>query len=83
MGPIFNEKVAKKCNLWVREQYTEILFTEDLVNNYGLEKKKNAERKNVDAQSKHSLYVMWELKKHTTKMYQPKVEVLKHKKLLI
>ena len=46
-------------------------------------KKKNAERKNVDAQSKHSLYVLWELKKHTTKMYQPKVEVLKHKKLLI
>ena len=46
-------------------------------------KKKNAERKNVDTQSKHSLYVMWELKKHTTKMYQPKVEVLKHKKLLI
>ena len=22
MGPIFNEKVAKKWNLWVREQYT-------------------------------------------------------------
>ena len=45
MGPIFNEKVAEKCNLWVREQYTEILFTEDLVNNYGLEKKKKRRKK--------------------------------------
>ena len=34
------KKLLKKCNLWVREQYTEVLFTEDLVNNCGLEKKK-------------------------------------------
>ena len=27
VGPIFNEKVAKKCNLWVRKQYTYTLFT--------------------------------------------------------
>ena len=27
--PIFNEKFDKKLNLWVREQYTETLFTED------------------------------------------------------
>ena len=29
--PIFNEKVAKKWNLWVREQYIRALFTVDLV----------------------------------------------------
>ena len=28
MGPIFNEKVDKKWNLWVREQCTDALFTE-------------------------------------------------------
>ena len=27
MGPIFNEKVAAKCNLWAREQCTYTLFT--------------------------------------------------------
>ena len=27
MGPIFNEKVAEKWNLWVHEQYTDALFT--------------------------------------------------------
>ena len=27
MGPIFNKKIVKKCNLWDREQYTNILFT--------------------------------------------------------
>ena len=31
VGPIFNEKVAKKWNLWVREQCTSALFTVDLV----------------------------------------------------
>ena len=62
VGPIFNEKVAEKCNLWVREQYTEVLFTEDLVNNCGLEKKKKKEkgkrkmkkRGRANMQSKHS-----------------------------
>ena len=50
---IFNEKIAENCNLWVRKQYTKILFTKDLVNNRGLKKKKkeNAKRKNVDAQT--------------------------------
>ena len=43
MGPIFNKKVAKKCNLWDREQYTYALFTVDKVNNCGLEKKKKKE----------------------------------------
>ena len=28
MGPIFNEKVVKKWNLWVREQCTYALFTD-------------------------------------------------------
>ena len=27
VGPIFNEKVAEKWNLWVREQCTGVLFT--------------------------------------------------------
>ena len=27
VGPIFNEKVAKKWNLWVHKQYTDTLFT--------------------------------------------------------
>ena len=46
MRSIFNEKVSKKCNLWVREQYMKVLFTEDLVNNCGLKKrKKKKERK--------------------------------------
>ena len=29
VGPIFNEKIDKKWNLWVREQCTDALFTED------------------------------------------------------
>ena len=29
MGLIFNEKIDKKWNLWVREQYMDALFTED------------------------------------------------------
>ena len=28
MGPIFNEKIAEKWNLWVHEQCTDALFTE-------------------------------------------------------
>ena len=27
MGPIFNEKIAEKWNLWIHEQYTNALFT--------------------------------------------------------
>ena len=56
MGSIFNEKVVEKCNLWVCEQCTKVLFIEDLVNNCGLKKKKekeNAERKNVDAHTRN------------------------------
>ena len=37
--PIFNEKIAEKWSLWVYEQCTDALFTEDLVNNYGWKKK--------------------------------------------
>ena len=29
MGPIFNEKIDKKWNLWIREQCTDALFTKD------------------------------------------------------
>ena len=31
VGPIFNEKVVKKWNLWVRKQCMNALFTVDLV----------------------------------------------------
>ena len=40
VGPIFNEKVAEKWNLWVHEQCTDALFMEDLVKCCGLIKKK-------------------------------------------
>ena len=29
VGPIFNEKIDKKWNLWVREQCTDVLFTKN------------------------------------------------------
>ena len=45
MGPIFNKKVAEKCNLWDRKQYIYALFTVDKVNYYGLEKIKNEKRR--------------------------------------
>ena len=45
MGLIFNKKVAKKCNLWDRKQYTYALFTVDKVNNYGPKKKKKKKGK--------------------------------------
>ena len=48
MGLIFNKKVAKKCNLWDRKQYTYALFTVDKVNNCGLEKKKKKKEENVE-----------------------------------
>ena len=51
MRPIFNKKVAKKCNLWDRKQYTYALSTVDKVNNCGLGKKKKKKRtwrRNVD-----------------------------------
>ena len=35
MGPIFNEKVAEKWNLWIREQYTSALFTVKKSTNVG------------------------------------------------
>ena len=40
MRPIFNEKVAEKCNLWVREQCTNALSTVEKSTNAGLKKKK-------------------------------------------
>ena len=45
IGPIFNKKVAKKCNLWDCEQYIYALFTADKVNYYGLKKIKKKSRK--------------------------------------
>ena len=45
VGPIFNEKVAEKWNLWVHEQCTDALFMEDLVKCCGWIKKKKKEKK--------------------------------------
>ena len=56
VGPIFNKKVAEKCNLWDHEQYTDALFTVDKVNYCGWTKKRKKKRrekrssKNVDAE---------------------------------
>ena len=44
MGPIFNKKVAKKYNLWDREQYTYALFTVDKINYCRAGKKKKKKR---------------------------------------
>ena len=66
MGPIFNEKVTKKWNLWVHEQYImhclrqksqplRLLFIEQYMNSNRVlpkqVKKKNAKRRRV----KHSI----------------------------
>ena len=45
MGPIFNKKVVKKCNLWDCEQYIYVLFTVDKVNNCRLEEKKKRRKR--------------------------------------
>ena len=45
MEPIFNKKIAKKCNLWNHKQYTYTLFIVDKVNNCGLERKKKKKKK--------------------------------------
>ena len=70
MRLIFNEKLLKSVicgsvnNAWIREQCFYALFTEDLVNNCGLEKKKKKEeegerrkkkRRRANTQSKHIL----------------------------
>ena len=53
MGPIFNEKVVEKWNLWVREQCTNALFTVEKLTSVGWTKKKKKKRnlqdKNADA----------------------------------
>ena len=54
MGPIFNKKVAKKYNLWDREQYTYALFTVDKVNNCGL--KKEEEEENMEKKRRHGFH---------------------------
>ena len=49
VGLIFNEKVAEKCNLWVREQCTDALFTVEKSTNAGFKKKeKKRKRENAD-----------------------------------
>ena len=39
------KKIAKKCNLWDRKQYTYALFTVEKVNNCGFKKKKEEEKR--------------------------------------
>ena len=45
MGPIFNEKVTEKWNLWVRKQCTDALFTVQKSTNAGLTKKKKKKKR--------------------------------------
>ena len=54
MGPIFNEKVAEKWNLWIHEQYTNALFTEDLVKCCSRIKKKKKRRQNANEETHRS-----------------------------
>ena len=56
MKPIFNKKVAKKCNLWDREHYTYALFTVDKVNYYGLKKKRKKKEKNVEKKRRRGFH---------------------------
>ena len=42
MGPIFNKKIAKKCNLWDRKQYT---YSQQL---RAGKKKKEKKKENVE-----------------------------------
>ena len=61
VGPIFNEKVTEKCNLWVHEQCTNALFM-DKKSTSAAKKKKTAETQetlNVDAEAeyKHTLCI--------------------------
>ena len=44
VGPIFNEKIVEKCNLWIREQYIDALFTMKKSTNAGLKKKERKTR---------------------------------------
>ena len=56
VGPIFNEKVAEKCNLWVHEQCTNALFTEKKSTSAAKKKKKTAETQetlDVDAEAEY------------------------------
>ena len=49
MGPIFNKKIVKKCNLWDREQCIDALFTVDKVNYCSWKKKKEKKEKKKNA----------------------------------
>ena len=55
MRPIFNKKVAEKCNLWDREQCTYALFTVDKVNYCGQKKKKKRGKRRGETQTPVSL----------------------------
>ena len=49
MRPIFNEKIIKKWNLWVREQYTEPTCDWKLIEklNFSAKNKKRQKRKHA------------------------------------
>ena len=56
VGPIFNKKVTKKCNLWDCKPYIYALFTIDKVNYYELEKKRKKKEKNVEKKHRHGFH---------------------------
>ena len=51
VGSIFNKKVAKKCNLWDREQCINVLFTVDKVNYCGLNQKNKKRKRKMQLQN--------------------------------
>ena len=69
VGPIFNEKVIEKWNLWVYKQYTNALFTHWKSTNPALKKNNNKKRAEtqthcVSTQSKRYLTDSHFSKKH-------------------
>ena len=52
VGPIFNEKVAEKCNLWVHEQCTNTLFTNKKSTSAAKKKKKNETQETQKVEAK-------------------------------
>ena len=53
MGPIFNEKVAEKQNLWVREQCANALFTVEKLTS-AVEPKKKKKEKSAGQKRRHN-----------------------------
>ena len=52
MGPIFNEKVAEKWNLWIRKQCTNALFIGEKSTSAGWKKKKKKKKEKFARQKR-------------------------------